>query len=435
MDQYRNENQRLEIYRIWRILTAYKFIILVITLVSTVVALATTYVLPEVYEASALVLVRPLEELSLSQSRASGKQILDFPVSQASPIDAPGKTYIEVIKSRAVAEKIVEALQLHVQKPAEDEGWFGNLKENFKTWVKDTIRATRHYFKYGRLISVGAFELAVEDIQEKLSLETLKNTYAFKISYRSGNPNEAAAVSNNAAEIFLEHSGQAYRNESKRMRLFLERRMDESRAQLESARSALQNYKRENKTFSLDSEYAESLTVISGMESTLELTETKLAGLTSTFSDSNPKVRSVKAERDRLQRGLSARYSSLGKHPGKEKVINDLKLEVVTAEARYTLIERNFEEARIKEHGQVNEIRIVSQAVPPQYPIKPLKYLYSGIGFLLAFVTAIGAALFVEYLDPRIRTVNDITVELELAVLGAIPTMKPKTVRSRWTNF
>src|SRR3954447_7185920 len=99
----------MEFYRIWRILVAHKWLLIWLPLVAACVGLGLTYALPEQYESTALVLVRPGEAFKFNANAPDRKEILDFPVSQAAPIDAPSKTYIEVIKSRAVAVKIVDA--------------------------------------------------------------------------------------------------------------------------------------------------------------------------------------------------------------------------------------------------------------------------------------------------------------------------------------
>ena len=85
----------------------------------------------------------------------------------------------------------------------------------------------RNYIKYGRDIPASAFDLAVENVEEKLGVSVRKDTYAFDISFKSSDPNEAAAVANMAAQIFIEHSSEAYRSEAARAREFLEKQLDE----------------------------------------------------------------------------------------------------------------------------------------------------------------------------------------------------------------
>jgi hypothetical protein len=60
-------------------------------------------------------------------------------VSQLAPIDAPSKTYIAVIQSRAVVEQIVLALGLHSKKRLPDENYYKEFLLQFKDSVMDSI--------------------------------------------------------------------------------------------------------------------------------------------------------------------------------------------------------------------------------------------------------------------------------------------------------
>ena len=120
----------MEFYRIWRILVGHKRVLIWLPIVATCVGLGLAFVLPEQYVSTALVLVRPAEELKFNSN--ADKEILDFPVGRSAPIDAPSKTYMEVIKSHAVAVKIVEALHLDVKVPKEGETPFESFKDEVK---------------------------------------------------------------------------------------------------------------------------------------------------------------------------------------------------------------------------------------------------------------------------------------------------------------
>lgn len=422
----------MEFYRIWRILVGHKWVMIWLPIIATFAGLAVTYVLPEQYESVALVLARPFEDLKLDSSGGDRKEVRDFPVSLSAPIDAPSKTYMEVIKSPAVAVKIVDALQLYVKKPKTDESFFESIKDEVKAWVKSTIRTLRNYAKYGRDIPATPFELAVEDVETNLVVAARKDTYAFDITYRSSDPKEAAAVANMAAEIFLEHSSGTYRSESARAREFFEMQVDESRKALDQARAAILAYKNSGDTFELKSEYDEKLKSVSDLENTLAKTEGKLEGQLVLAERShlsyNPVVVAAKAEIADLKEKISALRVQLAAYPKKEVRMNDLLLAERVAERSYEFFLKKSEEARVKEAATATEIRIVSRALPDLYPVKPVKYVYAGLSFAMALVVAIGWVLFFDSLDPRIRTIRDLDDELGVPVLGAIPALKALTV-------
>src|SRR5687767_1149301 len=276
----------MELYRLWRIIHGYRLMIGVITVTGTLTATAATYALPSSYEASSLVIVRPEEKLRLSPNQGQGKEVLDFPVSHAAPIDAPSKTYMEVLQSEAVAGRIVTALHLDAE-PTMSTSGLARLRDEFRFWLKDTIRSSRHIMRYGRVIPASRFDQAVEDLRENLSLEVKKNTYAFSITYASGNPQEAAAVANKAAEIFLAHNAEAYRSEAESSRKFIEGRLLESEAILRDARDALQRFKNEARVFAIGDEYRERIKVISSLEVDVENAQSRLAGLLAMYSPDN----------------------------------------------------------------------------------------------------------------------------------------------------
>ena len=73
----------MEFYSVWRILVGKKWMLIWLPIVATCVGLGLTYVLPEQYESTTLVLVRPSEDIKFNSSGGDKKEILDFPVSQS----------------------------------------------------------------------------------------------------------------------------------------------------------------------------------------------------------------------------------------------------------------------------------------------------------------------------------------------------------------
>jgi len=394
----------MEFHRIWRILVGNKLLLILLPTIATCVGLGLTYILPEQYESTALVLVRPIEEIKFDSSSGNRKEIRDFPVNLSALIDAPSKTFMEVIKSPAVAMKIVDALRLDIEKPKKDETLFESIKNQVKNWVKSTALTVRNYLKYGRDISASPFDLAVEGIEKNLVVSGRKNTYAFEITYRSSDPNEAAAVANMAAEIFLGDSSEAYRIESARARQFIETQVDESHKALEQARAATLAYKNSGGTFKLKDEYTLQLKIVSDLENTLAKAEGELAGrrllAKRTRVTDSPIVIAQEAEIADLKEQISALRIQLAAYPKKERQMNAITFNERLAEQSYEFFLKRYEEARAKEAATIKEIRIVARAVPGLYPVKPVKYVNAGLSFAIATLVAIGWALLLESRDP-----------------------------------
>jgi uncharacterized protein involved in exopolysaccharide biosynthesis len=411
----------MEFYRTWGILLAHRWILVWLPLAASCAALALSFLLPEQYESTALVLVRPFEEIKFNPSDGNEKEISDFPVNLSAPIDALSKTYVEVIKSPAVAMRIVSALQLQVSRPKQYQGLFGAFKDELRTRMREMIRTLQNYCKYGRDIPASPFDLAVENIQKNLEVSVRKDTYAFGITARSGDPGQSAAIANMAAEIFVEQSSEAYHKDSARARKFIGVQLDDSKKALDGARAAILAYKKANGTFQLAAEYNDLLKNISDLENTLAQAEGRLAGLRRLAGPATPNVLAQKAEIAQLKEGLSALLVQLAAYPQQESRMNGLSLNEHLAEQNYEFFLKKYDEARVKESQTVTEIRIVSPAVVPVYPVKPLKYLYVGLSLLTALLVAVGWALFLESVEPRVRTISDLDGELGMPILGEIP--------------
>jgi uncharacterized protein involved in exopolysaccharide biosynthesis len=413
----------LDLRRYWRVVRAYQMPILVITLSAMLSAILLTYVLPEKYEATAVVLVRPSHELTL-RPETQQKEVLDFPVSQQAPIDAASKTYIEVIKTRAVTEQIVRALGLHTKvRPTEAQYW-KELLFQAKDALKDALDYLRNIAKYGRVETKDPVVKAAEKIEENLEMAPTKDTYVFSITYGAYDRKETAAVANAAADIFIGHISSANEGEARKRREFLEGRWKVVADELAAARRELETFKQERGTFSIRDEHASKLRTIADLEGEYETGQAKLAGLQREYTESHPRVTALLAEQRKRVESIKRLRGGLDALPAQEKQLADLDLKVKVAEEKYEVLAEGYEDARIKEASYISEVRVVSRAEAPVYPSKPIKWKFAAAGAGLGLVSALLLAFFLEFQDVRVRSVDDIRAQLDLPVLATIPVEK-----------
>ena len=398
---------------------------------ATIFTALITSVIPEKYEARALVLVRPDSNISLSPTSDS-KELLSFPVGGViSKVEIPSNTYIQMIKSYAMAEKVVRRLQLDVvrEKPATTA--YQRFKRSLKKKLLEVYLATKQILEHGRIMGPEPpFERAVWQYQENITLTAIKDAYQFEIKYAAADPKTAADVANAAADLFLEYMAELNTSHTKRIVEVLDERLRSSAKELAEAQRELREYKEKNQIVSFKEETAEQIKITSDLEASLERADVKLAGLLKGMTPSNPKVQVVQAEKDRLQAALRERASQSSRLPEKERRLASLDLNVKVADENYQLITKAYEEAMVRSRNNTSETRVVSHAVPAFYPSRPLKYQYVGIALLVSLLIAVITTLLLEYFNTTVRSIEDVETRLQLPVLAAIPRMGLQPGRS-----
>ena len=108
----------------------------------------------------------------------------------------------------------------------------------------------------------------------------------------------------------------------------------------------------------------------------------------------------------------------------KEKEHNKLMRQIQAKENLYTLLQNRREEAvaaeSLKEEG-ITTVKVLDPATAPQNPIRPNKPLNILIGCMAGLVTGVGTASLFEYFDHSFKNIDDIERFLGLPVLGSIP--------------
>jgi succinoglycan biosynthesis transport protein ExoP len=108
------------------------------------------------------------------------------------------------------------------------------------------------------------------------------------------------------------------------------------------------------------------------------------------------------------------------------RTIEEMRLQrqVGVADNLYTSLKSRYEEARLAEASAVPDVQLLDSAVPPQFPRNDMSMRL----ILLAFVASIGLALVVavliDHVDRRVRYPSQVTSELGLEIIGAVPTIR-----------
>ena len=108
---------------------------------------------------------------------------------------------------------------------------------------------------------------------------------------------------------------------------------------------------------------------------------------------------------------------------------NILRQDVETTKALYTDFLNKTNQAKIQEHEQHNNVKMIDPPQVPTSPIAPNRLRTILIGFLMSLVAGVGLVFSLEYLDNTIKTVEDVSRYTQLPALSVIPAISGRKSR------
>jgi len=203
---------------------------------------------------------------------------------------------------------------------------------------------------------------------------------------------------------------------------------------------------------------AEALGAIGSVQRTADLAQTlkelaakqaQLRALRYGYTDAYPPVQRLAAEIATLERhtipdltrGLAAELGarataldqrievdSRGLRQIPPRAIEEARLRrgVQLAENLYTTLQRRYEEARVADASTIPDVRILDSAVVPQRPVRNTAPRILVLAFLGSLGLAVVGAVLLDRVDPRVRYPDQVSRDMGLTILGAVPHLKAR---------
>jgi polysaccharide chain length determinant protein (PEP-CTERM system associated) len=378
-------------------------------------------------------------------------------------------TYIEIIKSRTVIEKVIDSV-------------FAKREE------KPTY----------------------ESMLDSIDAQPVKDTEVLKISVRGGTAREAQLTANTLVKVFIERITELSRAGQSQVRQFIGERLKASSIDLTQAEDALEAYKREQQIVAPEEEtkamveqlseidkldaanqvelvsqqaklnmarqqlgkeqpgFVADNAIITQYKSKLADLQVQLVGLLEKYTEKHPEVIALKAQIDETKQKLNAEAAMVVKAesgsmnpvhqalleseiqaeaqifavqaekdaiakimndkeknliqlPSKEQGLVRVTRNVKVAEQIYGMLAQRYEEAGITEVMQPTDVQIIDTAVAPEKPVKPNKRMNILIGAILGLFAGCGSALLWAVFHQTINDSKDVENYLDLPVIGKIP--------------
>ncbi|EIJ41414.1 capsular exopolysaccharide biosynthesis protein [Beggiatoa alba B18LD] len=470
------------------ILNRYKWRILRLTLLISLLAWLVSYTLQPIYTATAtfLINVESPNIVSVQEFTVRNDQM---------------KTQIDILNSMQVWEETVARIQkqfphkfqLQPQQPLNLLG----ITLDWQTWIS----------RLGITLPEQQTEAALVPpplpAKGNLSIIDTKGSQVIEIKYDSPDPELASAIPNTLAEVYVENDLESRLQMTQKATVWLTERLDNLRSKLEESEKTLQNFTENQKLVDVSGVKSVATQELSQISLDLGTARRKLAETSNMYSQiqgvkgkpldilvtipvvfADPLVSSLKATEANLEQKaseLSKRYGS--QHPemiavrteletnranlarAVQRIIDSVTKQYEVDRANAATLERNMRQkegeiqninrkqydlgvrqrdveanrqlydmflARFKETGvtqteQKTIGRIVDAAVTPTRPDKPKKLKVVAIAFVFGLFFSIFLAFLLEYLNNTLKHGDDVEQKLGMSLLGILPKLQRKS--------
>lgn len=354
------------------------------------------------------------------------------------------ETQYEMIKSRAVAERVVEKLGLvhrqNVNKPAEETPTLVGL-------VKESLGLGDLDIPGLNDTSSRNTELAM-DIKSPEQLEQRKESLAAmirngvfvgssdqseiaRVGFQSPDPEFAAEVANTVVDAYIELGLEARLDRTKRTSAWLTERLEDLRNKVTESENRLQEFQKKEGLVGSENMEQISSSRLQFLSDEVTRTQKSVAELSERYGPKHPKMISAKAELESARKRLEEAANNIVLEKSKQFELSKLEREVAANRQLYETFLAKFEESDLSAQYTITNAQIIDEARIPKSPIRPDKNKFVLQWGMIGLFCGILLSLFREQLHNTFRTNEDIEQKLALPVLGVVPMLGRKISAKR----
>jgi tyrosine-protein kinase Etk/Wzc len=369
------------------VLAKHKKLILGLPLLAAVITAGITLLMPNWYTAT-VKLLPPQQSQSNAVAILGQLGAISGGASQALGLKNPSDIFVAMLKSRTVADAIIERFKL---KELYDEKYLQDARKSLSKNVD--IIAGRE----------GVITVEVED----------------------KSPQRAAEMANAYVEELEKLTRRLALGEAGQRRLFFEQQLKQAKDDLTKAETELTKFQVQNKVLNPQGQASLTISAAAGLQAQIAAKEVQIAALRSFATQENPdllraqeELGGLRSQLAKVGRGGSSDIGdvllSMGKAPKEGAEYLRKFRDVKYYETLFELLARQYEIARIDEAKDATLIQALDRAVLPDRKSKPKRAL---IVIMATLMTGLVAVLWAFVLETRERASRD---PVQLARLAAL---------------
>lgn len=396
-----------------------RWIIIVLALLGMIGGIAKAVSETPVYQARLTMAVEP------SSYRVGGNSVFDPFAFRFY------ETQYELLKSRSVAERVVEDLKLvdrgAVHKQLIAPSFSRSLAKEFSNITgiqifEETQTATKMVATPAQKAKTKAWLTSV--IQSGVNVSGGEKTNLVQVTFNSINPDFAAEIANALVDAYIEQGLDSQLNRSQQTTRWLSQRIDDLKSSLDTAQENLQTFLISEDM--LDTSRTNQITnsELQSLNQEFIDAQSKYDDLAKRYGGRHPRMAEARSELRASKLRLDSKSRVISSSREKQIELARLERDVQANQELYEAFLSKFKEADLSASGsQVASARIVDKALAPAGPIYPQKqriimtWLFGGLFF------GIGIAFLREQLDTTFKSGRALEEKLGLPLFGIVQSM------------
>ena len=405
-----------------QLLKEYRVLIVLLTILGATAGVLKALSEPNVYQARLTMAVEP------SSLRNATQSIFDPYAARFY------ETQYELIRSRSVARRVVESLNLAERADVSSMLVIPSLSQQalakFKSvlgWetipdpaveAQDTLELTNDQLEQRRIWLTNV-------VQGGVNVSGGDKTHLVQVTFNSTNPQFAAEVANALVTAYIDQGLDSQADRSQQTTRWLSQRIDDLKVALDKSQSDLQNFliaedmlgssqSNQITTSELQSLNAEYNTAVANRDE-----------LAKRYGARHPRMNEANAEVAAARSRLDIKSRNIASSRVKAAELARLERDVERNQELYDAFLTKFREADLSSSGdRLASARIVDRALPPGAPIYPQKERIVLMWSLGGLFFGIGLAFLREQLDTRFKGARQLEEKVGLPVFGVLQAME-----------
>ena len=391
-----DQTDEINLLDYWRVIWNRRKVIAYIFFTPVIFTTVISLLMTPIYQAKATLM--PVES-SQGRFSASLGALQTIPFLSGAAGGALGKTatdkLVNIMNSRTVAEGVIKKLDLVkiIFKKRWDQQK-GEWKTDKPPTIQDTLQVLQKEIVKIADDRKGLISITVEYEDSKL----------------------AAAIANEYTEALYQFLSVNAISLAKRNRIFLEKQLVTTKADLQRSEEELKRYQTYKKIMALDAQAEGAVKAMVELKAQIIAREVQLAAMREYATKDNPDVKRAEDELREIRLQMK-RLETGSKNPGSDEslgammTLSDapsvnlgygrLKRDALIQQKLFELLTQQYELAKIEEAKDELTFQVIDRAIAPEKRIKPQRTLMVALAGVVSLFLGIFIVFCLEYLDKQ----------------------------------